>query len=45
MMLLGVTMIVLGFIMASSEPLRDWKVLWGFCILIVGILCLLSTLA
>lgn len=45
MTLAGVVLIVWGFVMASSEPLRDWKVLWGFSLLIVGILCLLQALA
>ena len=37
----GIALILLGFFTASSEPVQDWKVLYGLCLLIVGVLFLI----
>jgi hypothetical protein len=36
MMLSGLVLIAVGTLLAVAEPVRDWKVLYGFCLIVVG---------
>lgn len=40
----GLVLTALGFVLAVSEPVQDWKFLYGFCLLMVGVLCLIFTI-
>jgi hypothetical protein len=43
MMLSGLVLLTVGTLLAISEPVQDWKVLYGFCLIVVGVLvCVLA---